>query len=107
MSFNVGLDLVTMYKKFDVLSFDEYVEYLEVNSSNVGSASILDRIYEGYEGPDNRGTLKVTPVDWQDYSLRNTLRQRYHFSVSGKPKSVHYNFSVGYTSNDGCQSGRY
>lgn len=101
MSFNVGLDFVTMYKKFDVLSFDEYVDYLETNTTNSSTSTILDRIFDGYEGPDNRGTLKVTPVDWQDYSLRNTLRQRYHFSVSGKPKSLHYNFSVGYTQNEG------
>lgn len=101
MSFSAGLDLVTMYKRYDMLSFDEYVNYLETNTENEGSKNILNRIYNGYESPDNRGELKVTPVDWQDYSLRNTLRQRYYFSVSGNPKTLYYNFSIGYNRNEG------
>ena len=101
ISFSAGLDYVTMYKRFPMLSFDEYVDYLEHNKLNEGSDDILKRIYDGYEGPDNRGTLKVTPVDWQDYSLRNTFRQRYYFSVSGNPKTLYYNFSIGYNKNEG------
>lgn len=101
MSFSAGLDYATMYKKFDVLSFDEYVEYLEANTANEGSHSILNRIYDNYNGPSDRGDLKVTPVDWQDYSVRNVLTQRYHFSVSGNPKSMYYSFSIGYNSNEG------
>ena len=101
MAFSTGLDYVTMYKRFDMLSFDEYVEYLEHNTTNEGSMNILNRIYDGYVSPENRGELKVTPVDWQEYSLRNTFRQRYHFSVSGSPKTLYYNFSVGYNKNEG------
>lgn len=101
MAFSVGADYVTMYKRFDVLSFDEYVDYLEHNPTNEGTTKILNRIYDGYESPENRGALKVTPVDWQDYSLRNTFRQRYYFTVSGNPKSMYYNFSLGYNKNDG------
>ena len=101
ISFSAGLDYVTMYKRYDMLSFDEYVEYLETNTLNEGSNGILNRIFDGYESPENRGSLKVTPVDWQDYSLRNVIRQRYHFSVSGSPKTLYYNFSIGYNRNEG------
>lgn len=101
MSFSAGLDYMTMYKKFDVLSFDEYVEFLEANKANPESIKILNRIYDGYVDPENRGTLKATPVDWQDYSVRDVFRQRYHFAVSGNPKSLYYSFSIGYNSNEG------
>lgn len=101
MSLSIGMDYTTMYKRYDMLSFDEYVDYLETNTANSGSRNILNRIYDGYQSPDNRGTLKVTPVDWQDYSLRNTIRQRYYFNVSGNPKTLYYNFSLGYNKNEG------
>lgn len=101
ISFSAGLDFVTMAKTFPVLSFDEYVRYVEDNVTNTGRESILSRMFDGYVDPSNRGTLKVTPVDWQDYSLRNVLRQRYYFNVSGRPKTLTYNFSLGYNRNDG------
>ena len=101
MAFSVGMDYVTMYKRFDMLSFEEYVDYLEHNTEVDGSSKILHRIYDDYLNPENRGTLKVTPVDWQDYSLRNTIRQRYYLTVSGNPKSLYYNFSLGYNKNEG------
>ena len=105
ITFSAGLDYVTMYKKFPVLDFDEYVDYLEhhnmTETAESYSKAILNRIYDGYESPENRGTLKVSPVDWQDYSLRKTFRQRYYFSVSGSPKTLKYNFSLGYNKNEG------
>lgn len=101
LSFSVGMDYVTMYKRFETLTFDEYVDYLEHHTERESSRKILDRIYDGYENASNRGTLKVTPVDWQDYSLRNTIRQRYYLNVSGNPKTMYYNFSLGYNKNEG------
>lgn len=101
ISFSAGVDYVTIYKRFPTLTFDEYVEYLEANTGNSASQNILDRIYDGYESPENRGVLKVTPVDWQDYSLQNTFRQRYFFTISGSPKTLSYTFSLGYNKNDG------
>ena len=99
--FSAGIDLVNRYKRFDTLTFDEYVEYLEANQFNTASVSQIKRIYSGYVSPENRGTLKVTPVDWQDYTMRNTVRQRYYFSVSGHPGTLSYNFSLGYNNTPG------
>ena len=54
-----------------------------------------------YENTKERTGLKVTPVNWQDYLLRNAVSQRYYLSVSGRPKTLSYNFSVGYNRKDG------
>lgn len=106
INFSAGLDYSTLAKKLDVLSFDEYVQYLDTawdNCSDYGYTSstlqsLRNRIYRD---PDNHDGLRVTPVDWQDFTYRNTLRQRYFFSVAGRPKTFSYLFSVGYTKADG------
>ena len=76
ITFSAGVDFTTRYKRYPTLTFDEYVEYLEANTFNSNSDNELRRIFSGYESPENRGELKVTPVDWQDYSLQDTFRQR-------------------------------
>ena len=101
ITFSSGVDYTTRYKRYPTLLFDEYVEYLEANTINDQSTKELNRIYSGYVDSENRGTLKVTPVDWQEYSLMNTLRQRYFFSISGRPTSMSYTLSLGYRHTPG------
>ena len=100
ISFNAGVDLSQAYKHIDMLSFDEYVDFVEAMGGS-GSKKTLNKIYAGYANPDNRGTLQVYPIDWQDYMMRNAVGQRYFLSVSGRPKTLSYNFSVGYHKKDG------
>lgn len=100
VNFNAGVSVSQRMKKMDVLSFDEYLQFLEEYPSTL-SQSCLDQMYDGYVNPQNRGTLKVTPMDWQDYTLRTAVSQRYFFSVSGNPKQINYMFSLGYTTNNG------
>ncbi|MBO4596234.1 MAG: SusC/RagA family TonB-linked outer membrane protein [Bacteroidales bacterium] len=92
--FASGVDISTPYKHIDVLSFDEYVEYLEY----MGANSFLRQIYED---PATHTGLKVKPVDWQDEVLRTAVSQRYIFSISGKPKSLAYAFSLTYNNKQG------
>lgn len=99
--FSAGLDYVAKYKRLDVLTFDDYVSYVEYNTLNEGRINILNRMFDNYVSPSSRGELKVTPVDWQDYSLRNAFRQRYYYSISGRPKDMSYTFSLGFNKNDG------
>lgn len=99
--FSTGIDLVNRYKRFDTLTFDEYVTYLEENTANTASLPQLKRMFTGYVSPTERGELKVTPIDWQDYTMRNTVRQRYYFSVAGHPGTLSYNFSIGYNNTPG------
>lgn len=90
--FSAGVDISQAYKKLEMLTFDEYVSFL----SDMGGS--LSKIYEN---TTDRTGLKVQPVDWQDYLMRNAISQRYYLSVSGRPQTLSYNFSVGYNKKDG------
>lgn len=100
INLNAGVTVSQALKKMDVLSFDEYLQFLEEYPSKL-SSSMLSQMFDGYVDPQNRGTLKVTPMDWQDYTLRTSVSQRYFLSISGNPKSINYMFSLGYDKNDG------
>lgn len=89
---NVGVDVATRYKTIDMLDFDGYVNYLEAKGMSLGSI---------YEDTGNRTGLKVSPIDWQDYMMQTTVNQRYYLSISGRPKTLNYQFSVGYNKRDG------
>lgn len=91
--FNAGVDISHAYKKIDMLNFDEYVSFVQDMDGSI------DRIYEG--GVVSEETRKVDPIDWQDYLMKNAISQRYFLSVSGRPKTMSYNFSMGYSQKDG------
>lgn len=93
--FNAGVALANANKKMDMLEFDDYVNYLLDN----GNTTALNRIYEN---PYQKTGLKVVPINWQDYSLHTSVNQRYYFSVSGRPKTSQYFFSLGYNNNQGA-----
>lgn len=90
---SMGMDVSHRYKKMDVMSFDEYVDYLELVEPS--------RLYSLYEEPDTRTGLKVHPVDWQDYTMQTAFTQRYNVSVSGRPDKLSYNLSIGYMNSEG------
>jgi len=90
---SVGTDISHRYKKMDIMSFDEYVDYLEIMEPT--------RLYNLYTDPEERTGLKVQPVDWQDYTMRTAITQRYNISVSGKPDKMSYNLSFGYMNSQG------
>ena len=92
IKFSAGVDLSQAYKEIEMLSFDEYVSFL----SDMGGS--LSKIYENTA---DRTGLKVQPLDWQKYLMRDAISQRYYLSVSGRPKTLSYNFSVGYNKKDG------
>ncbi len=96
ISFSSGVSVSLKSKKLDVLSFDEYVAYLEANPGSGTRMEILNRIYKDYNGPEDRGTCVVTPMSWQDYVTRPAVSQRYNFEISGKPGGYKYRFSIGY-----------
>lgn len=99
VNFSTGVDVSSRYKKMDILSFDEYVDFLEAQkAAGITTEALLAGIYEN---PEERSGLKVSPIDWQDYSFRTAVAQRYHFSISGRPKSLSYTFSVGYSDKQG------
>ena len=92
IKFSAGVDVSHAYKEIEMLSLDEYASFL----SDMGSS--LSKIYTNTA---DRTGLKVKPINWQDYLMRNAVSQRYYLSVSGRPKTLSYNFSVGYNKKDG------
>ncbi len=89
---SLGLDVLTPYKKMDIMSYEDYVNYLLAMESQTLSplmssdaATRLTTITSG----------RIIPIDWQNYVMRNTVSERFYLSVSGKPKKTNYLFSVG------------
>lgn len=97
VDFSAGLSVNQRMNKIAVCDFDQFVDYL-VRLDNSESASMLSHIYEN---PSERIGLKVTPVDWQDYMTRTSISHRYYLSITGKPKTFKYMFSIGYNHNEG------
>lgn len=92
VNFNTGLSISNVNKHIPMLDFNQYCDYLEARGRSLKGL---------YENPDTRTGLLVTPVDWQDYTLRTAVSQRYYLSISGRPKTVSYLFSIGYNDNQG------
>ena len=106
--FNAGMDVSQQYAQQEMLSFDEYMSY--VKDQYVAYNKITGEMTEAqlnsvyspfYTDPLTQTGLKVKAMNWQDYILRTAVSQRYYLSVSGRPESLSYNFSVGYINKQG------
>ena len=91
--FNAGVDVSNRSKKADIMGFDEFCDYVAIVNPS--------RLSQIFEDPEARTGLKVTPMDWQDYCMRTAVSRRYYFSISGRPKSLSYQFSLGYSNKQG------
>ena len=98
VNFNAGVSVSQAASKIGLMTFDQYVDRLVATNKT----DILGRIYEN---PETREGLKVTPVDWQDYVTRTGVSQRYYLSISGKPGTFNYFFSLGYNRTEGILLG--
>jgi TonB-linked SusC/RagA family outer membrane protein len=108
--FNAGVDVAQQYKQIDMLSFedytsyirDQYVAYKKYAGVDDLTEADLNVLYDSfYQDPLTQTGLKVTPINWQDYMMRTAVSQRYYLSVSGRPKTLSYNFSLGYNNKQG------
>ncbi|MCQ2158602.1 MAG: TonB-dependent receptor [Bacteroidales bacterium] len=100
ITFSAGMDITTRYKKMDILGFDDYVSFLKAQDE-AGSTTAMKYLSAIYEIPSTLSGLKVQPVDWQDYCFRTAVSQRYHFTISGRPKTIAYSLSLGYSDKEG------
>ena len=98
---NAGVDITSPYRKMDILNSEEYGLYLRDKLRAGTGLNTLAGLRTIYEDVENLTGLRQTPVDWQDECMRTTLSQRYFFSISGKPKTVAYAFSLGYSDKQG------
>lgn len=106
VTFNAGVDVSHCHFKMDMLSFGEYIDYLDLlhaSSPDIFTTasynSVMKRIFKDVD--DREAGLRVTPVDWQDYAMRTTVSQRYYLSVAGRPDKTSYMFSLGYNRKQG------
>ena len=106
VNFNAGVDIARIYRKREMLTFDEYVDFLDALRNSTRGASgprgkaqeIMEYIYDD---PDTRTGLHYEPIDWQDYLTQTAIGQRYYFSISGRPRDLSYNLSFGYNDTQG------
>lgn len=101
INFSAGVDFNTPYKYIDVADFDTFLDYVNWrDAAGDGYArTTLGYIYEDYGKPTQR--MNVKTKNWQREFIRNSFNQRYYLSVSGKPKTLSYVFSVGYNKTQG------
>ena len=110
--FNAGVDVATMYKHIDMLTYDEYLQYIKAqylyaNRGTIASEADMteanwNSLYGHlYDDPINMTGMKYDPVNWLDYVTRTAVSQRYYFSVSGRPSTLSYSFSLGYNNKQG------
>ena len=77
---------------------DDYVKYLDLKGVDPSST-----LYTVFTDKVDNGTY--TPVDWQDYSTRTSITQRYYLTIAGRPHNTDYRFSIGYYDNEGVIKG--
>ena len=109
INFSAGVDIAQRYKEIEMLDFEEWKEYVVALGNN------YDHIYKKYPSDysveelqgqfklDENGEkiLNVKPVNWQDYLTRTSVSQRYYLSITGRPKTMNYSFSMGYNRKEG------
>lgn len=86
---SIGTNIGFRTKRMPTLLFDEYCDFRSARGVS------MSEIY------DEQGNALVSPVDWQQYSMRPSFTQRYYISASGRPGKVSYFISAGYNANDG------
>ncbi|MBQ9893531.1 MAG: TonB-dependent receptor [Bacteroidales bacterium] len=98
ITFSSGVSLSRIYKKFPLMNVEQYKNYLmlkEVPETDVNYRIYTEGIEEG----------RYEEVDWQDYSTRLSVTQRYFFTIAGRPRDTDYRFSLGYYDNQGIIKG--
>jgi len=94
ITFTSGVSLSHIYKKYDLMDAEDYLHYLDLKGILPTDASYSIFFNENFQ-----------PVDWQDYSTRMSVTQRYYLTIAGRPQNTNYRFSAGYFDNQGVIKG--
>lgn len=98
VNFSAGVDVSTLYAKQEMMNLDMYCDYLGA----LGTTAAKNRLNSiATVLPDGSREYKVTPMDWQDELIHTAVSQRYYLSIAGRPKTMSYFFSFGYTDKQG------
>ena len=98
ITFTGGVSVAQITKKYDLMTTEEYPQFLDLRG-----VPSTDESYRFFTKGVENGTY--VPVDWQDYTTRTSVAQRYYLTISGRPKNTNYRFSVGYIDNQGMLQG--
>jgi len=104
ITFTAGVSLSNIYKKYDLMDADDYVHYLDLKGI-LPTDDSYRRFTEALDPAIEEKNRKYVPVDWQDYSTRLSVTQRYFLTIAGRPQNTNYRFSVGYYDNQGVITG--
>lgn len=94
INFTAGVDISTRYKKKEMLSYAEFTDFLDMKG-----ISPDDEVYQRFTTKVQEGVYE--PIDWQDWTMRTGVNQRYYFSVSGRSDDLNYRLSIGYRDSQG------
>lgn len=98
ITFSAGVSISNIYRKLDIMDAEDYKKFLDLKGISHDSA-----LYTIYTDKVEDGTYE--PVDWQDFTTRTSVTQRYYLTIAGRPKNTNYRFSVGYNDNEGVIKG--
>lgn len=98
ITFSTGVSISNIYRRFDIMDAKDYKKFLDLKGISHDSA-----LYTIYTDKVEDGTYE--PVDWQDFTTRTSVTQRYYLTIAGRPKNTNYRFSVGYNDNEGVIKG--
>lgn len=98
ITYSQGVSINTVYRKFNLMDVNDFIAYLDMKG--ISHESDLYTIFT----TDIEGG-RYEPVDWQDYTTQDCITQRYNLTISGKPKTANYHFSLGYSNNPGVIRG--
>ena len=103
---SAGVDISLPTKKMPMMSFDQYVGFLQ----EIVSSPIVSQ-YDPALATTAQTRLNIINSssfheryeihDWQDYLMRSAISQRYFISISGKPGETNYRVSLGINDADG------
>ena len=92
IEYAAGVDYAMRYSKIDMLDVYGYAQLKQAQGKSISGI---------FEDTENLTGLRVQPMDWQDYMMHDAWGNRHYFTISGKPKSLVYNVSLGYLKKDG------
>lgn len=92
VTYNGYVGVAQPWKKLDMLDAPQYVQLVK----DIDAA-------QGNKVPDKLNTpdVLVTRTNWQDEIFRNAKITEHHLNVTGGSEKATYNFSAGYTNQDG------
>lgn len=103
VTFSEGLYLNTPYKYMDMMSFDDFIGFLDIRAAlnDVIATSARTVLGKIYDKPDTREGCKVEPMDWQRYLMQPSHTAKTYLAFSGKGDNTSYRISMGYTRENG------